>query len=425
MKTKPSLWLLVGLCLALMVSMSAGPTEAAKNNRCEGTKKQRKQKMELRSLTDAQLAGLVEDYKKTVAAERERMGERVLRRLEREYQAHRTSGAPFVYDVLVISGGGAKGAFGAGFLEGWAAITSGPTARPEFDAVTGVSTGSLIAPFAFVGTQEDYVEVSEFYANPEANWVKERGKFSFLPHHVSMFNDCHLQETVRKALDEVLVGAVAQGAAEDRLLLIGATNLDAGRGRAFDLSEEAQAAPESGPFDRINSILLASSAIPAVFPPVEIDGMYYGDGGATSNLFLLTFSATDGPLAQFVARHPEAPKPKFRIWIVVNELLVPEPAVTQPRWISVSGRALDTLTSTTERFALKLIKDIVDDFRIERGVDAEFRMVAIPANAPKPKTNQMFDKDYMIQLEELGRNMGADPSSWRTELPFGYSFGQD
>jgi hypothetical protein len=91
----------------------------------------------------------------------------------------------------------------------------------------------------------------------------------------------------------------------------------------------------------------------------------------------------------------------------------------------VSGRALDTLTSTTERFALKLIKDIVDDFRIERGVDAEFRMVAIPANAPKPKTNQMFDKDYMIQLEELGRNMGADPSSWRTEVPFAYSFGQD
>lgn len=424
-RTKSSLWLLTGLCLSLMIPMSPGPAEAKKSNRCEGTKKQRKQKMELRSLTDYQLEQLVEDYKKTVAAEYEQMEQTVLRRLEREYQEHQASGEPFIYDVLIISGGGAKGAFASGFLEGWGTVRSGPTAKPEFDMVTGVSTGALVVPYAFVGTQEADVEIAEFYANPEPNWVKKRGKLALMPHHVSLYDDCHLQDTIRKAIDDALVSGVAEGAGEDRLLLIGATNLDAGRGRPFNLGQEAQAALETGSFDRINSILLASAAIPTVFPPVEIDEMLYGDGGATSNLFVVSFSNEGGPLDQFNARHPEASMPRLRIWVLVNERLVPHPAVTQPRWMSVGDRALGTLTSTNELFALDLVKNIVNDYRTAHGVDAEFRMVAIPTDAPEPESNEMFDKKNMLQLEELGRNMAMDPSVWRTEVPSAYSFSRD
>ena len=209
------------------------------------------------------------------------------------------------------------------------------------------------------------------------------------------------------------------------MLLIGTTNLDAGRGRAFDLSKYINAKSYPGPFERFSSILLASSAIPTVFPPVEIDGMYYADGGATSNLFLVVLSRSAGPLDEFVARHPEAPKPKLRIWVVVNERLVPQPAVTQPRWMSVGGRALNTLTATNELFALDLVQDIVTEYREEHGVEAEFRMVAIPANAPQPETNEMFDQKNMLQLEELGRNMATDPSSWRSDVPSAYSFSRD
>ncbi|MGB5160443.1 MAG: patatin-like phospholipase family protein [Thermoanaerobaculia bacterium] len=424
-RAKSSLLLLTSLSLALMLPMSPGPVEATKSKRCEGTKKQRKQKMELRDLTDEQLEGLIERYKTIVSADREQIAQTVLRRLEREYQEHQSSGEPWVYDVLVISGGGAKGAFGAGFLEGWGALPAGPTTRPEFDVVTGVSTGALIAPFAFAGTDEAYAEVADFYAEPEPNWAHKRGELALLPHHASLFNDCHLQDMIRKKIDPALVSAVAQGAAEDRLLLIGATNLDAGRGRPFNLGEEAKAALESGSFDRVQSILLASSAIPGIFPPVEIDQMLYGDGGATSNLFLITFSGTEGPLAQFRQRHPEAPVPKTRIWVVVNEALVPQPAVTQPRWLSVSGRALDTLTKTGELFALRLIQAIVYEFRTDRGVDAEVRIVSIPQEAPQPETTEMFDKEYMIKLEDMGREMGADPSVWRTEVPSAYSFDRD
>lgn len=278
-RRKSSLWLLTGLFFCLVLPMIPGPVEAKKSNRCEGTKKQRKQKMELRDLTDEQFGALLEQYKKTVSAEREQIAQTVLRRLEREYQEHQTSGEPFIYDVLIISGGGPKGAFGAGFLEGWGTVESGPTKRPEFDAVTGVSTGALIAPFAFTGTHEAYHKVADFYANPEPNWVRERGKFSFLPHHVSLFNNCHLQDTIREKVDETLVQAVAEG-------------------------------------DRVR--------IP------------------------------------HQSRHR-------------------------------CGGSLG----------------------------------AIPQDGPKQESEELFDRQYMIQLEELGREMGADPSVWRTEVPSAYSFDRD
>ncbi|MGB5659117.1 MAG: patatin-like phospholipase family protein, partial [Thermoanaerobaculia bacterium] len=224
----------------------------------------------------------------------------------------------------------------------------------------------------------------------------------------------------------------AQGREEDRLLLIGTTNLDAGRSQAFDLGREAQEALQAGSLDRISSILLASSAIPGVFPPMEIDGMYYADGGATTNLFVVRFSKTEGPFARFIKRHPDGPLPKLRIWVLVNQPLVAEPGLTQPRWISVASHALNALTQTAQLFALNLIKGMLYEARTERGLEAEFRIVSIPpelfeqevlpfkeqkkANKVEKKKG-MFDKELMVKLENLGRKMGADPSSWTTEIP--------
>jgi len=416
-------WPLIGLCFVLMLPLGSGVVEAKKgkaDSKCEGTKKQRKQKMEKRDITDEQLAEMIAQYKQAVADEREQMKETMARRLGREYEKHQATGDPFVVDFLIISGGGAKGAFGAGFLEGWGTATSGSMARPEFDVVTGVSTGALIAPFAFIGTDEAYTSVVDFYANPEENWVKKRGMIKFLPHHVSMFNDCGLQDMIRATVDESVVQGLADAAAEDRLLLIGTTNLDAGMGRVFNLGREAQDALQGATYDRIHSILLASSAIPGVFPPIEMDGMYYADGGATSNLFLVAFPQEDGPAARFIERYPGAPLPKVRIWIIVNQQLLSKPAVTEPRWLSISGRALGTLTSTGQLFALDLIKTMVQQANDERGIEAELHYVAIPADAPEPATEAMFDKEYMLELEKLGRRMGADPSSWSDEIPSAY-----
>jgi hypothetical protein len=152
-----------------------------------------------------------------------------------------------------------------------------------------------------------------------------------------------------------------------------------------------------------------------------MDGMYYADGGATSNLFIATFPGPDGPVARFRARHPEAPLPKVRVWAVVNQQLKPQHAVTRPRWISITGRALNTLTSTTQLFALSWIKEMAEQARAERGLDAELHLVSIPMDAPKKKTKEMFDQEYMRALQSLGRAMGADPSSWQDQVPDAYA----
>jgi predicted acylesterase/phospholipase RssA len=226
-----------------------------------------------------------------------------------------------------------------------------------------------------------------------------------------------LQDTVRAVMDLAMAGKLAEAAAEDRLLLIGTTNLDIGAGRVFDLGREARQALEQENADRLGSILLASSAIPGVFPPLEIDGMLYVDGGATTNLFIAAFPGPDGVLSRFLDRNPQAPKPRVRIWIVVNQRLTPAHAVTQPKWVQISERALGTLTSTSQLFALMLVRDLVHEARVERGVDAELRLVSIPADAPAKTSDEMFDREYMRALQEFGHEMGADPSSWVDEIP--------
>jgi predicted acylesterase/phospholipase RssA len=376
--------------------------------------------MEKREITDAQLEEMIAQYKQVLSADRELMRETAVRRLSRKYQAHKATGEPFVYEVLILSGGGAKGAFGAGFLEGWGEIESGPFERPEFDLVTGVSTGALLAPFVFLGTDEAYASAADFYANPEPNWVKKRGMIKFMPGHIFMFNNCHLQDTIREAIDPSMIEGLAKAAEDDQLLLIGTTNLDVGAGRVFNLGEEARRTLENPAHDRVAQVLLASSAIPGAFPPVDIEGMLYADGGATSNLFMASFPGPDGAVAQFKAEHPEAPLPEVRVWIIVNQRLKPQHAVTQPKWISISGRALDTLTSSSQLFALGLIKDMVHEARTDWGVEAELHMVSIPDDAPKPATKEMFDQEWMIELEDLGWRMGADPSSWTETIPSAY-----
>ena len=415
-------WLAFGLCFTLVLAVGAGSVEAKKSEKKQQKKSAKQQsnvsEAKTRDLTQEQLLAKLDDYKKEVTEERQAMEDAAFRRIEREYKAHQETGAPFVRDIMIISGGGAKGAFGAGFFLGWETV-SGELAIPEFDVVTGVSTGALIAPYAFIGKKESYTEIADFYANPDPNWSKKRGALYLKPSHVSLFNDDLLQQTVRDNFDSAMIQELADGAAEDRMLQIGATNLDFGIGRIFGMGLEAIRAADGGSPDRIHSILLASSAIPGIFPPVVIDDLYYGDGGATANL---TVFVSEEFNARWRKAHPDASLPKYRIWVLVNQQLRIEPAVTKPKWISVAGRGLGTATHTLQLFAMQLLHRIVTEYNEIEGMDVELRWVAIPDDAPKKATKQMFDKEYMVKLQELGKKMGADPSSWKTEIPQIYTF---
>src|SRR4030095_11181578 len=135
----------------------------------------------------------------SVAAGRKLLG-RLIERTKAEYDRSVAEGKQRpVIDILIISGGGDWGAFGAGFLKGWLKVPAqNPLAKPAFDAGTGMSTGTLIAPFAFLGDAQSVDDIVNLYRNPQEDWVRQRGILYFLPDNISFAEVPGLEREMRK-----------------------------------------------------------------------------------------------------------------------------------------------------------------------------------------------------------------------------------
>lgn len=320
-------------------------------------------------------------------------------------------------DFLLLSGGGDRGAFGAGFLLGWASV-EGENALPKFDGVSGVSAGALIAPFAFLGTQADLERIYRLVRDPKPDWVVRRGMFFFLPENASFADVPGLVRDLRSEVDLKLAERIARaGSDRRRVLLIQATDVDSGAGRAFDAVAAAREAIATGDPKLLNDILLASAAIPGAFPPREIQGRLYADGGITSNFFYggpMDESDTFG--ATWRREHPNAPIPKTRYWVIINEYIQPTPVTLQPTWPAIVKRSIYVSVRSAEAIALRHLYAIAEATRLRGDGDVEVRWVAVPQTW-KPLNDQPFDKESMCRLSALGRRLGADPNSWKTKAP--------
>ena len=174
---------------------------------------------------------------------------------------------PPIIDFLIVSGGGDWGAFGAGFLKGWGSIPkTDAQARPEFDIVTGVSTGALIAPFAFLGDTQSYEQIVHLYRNPHPDWVKQRGYLYFLPNNISFAEVPGLERELRSIVTLEMATRLAGAEKSGRMLVVNTTNLDDASPRVFHLVSEARRAIQTGDLSRLHSIMLASAGIPGAFP---------------------------------------------------------------------------------------------------------------------------------------------------------------
>ena len=322
-------------------------------------------------------------------------------------------------DILILSAGGADGAFGAGFLQGWGEYYDPTLARPRFDRVTGVSTGALMAPYAMIGTDEAYATLADLYANPSPSWVKGSALLAVLGGKPALMNNSGLNRLVREQITPDILTQIAPAVDNAGIMLVGATNLDLGRFRVFDLTKVAAEGNEK----LFEDIILASSAIPGVFPPVEVEGWNYTDGAAVANLFLgvdrdLIWREEGGPWWD-AERDAELGTPKLRVrhWVIVNGKLRLDDEQIELKWSSVGRRGLQQLIQAANIRSLQQLE--VMRRLASRRPDVEFEIywVAIPPEADLPESNGMFDKTYMRALLELGRTMGRDPSSWHTESP--------
>lgn len=341
---------------------------------------------------------------------------RLLERLKSQVQAFEEGkrSEPPVMHVLIISGGGDFGAFGAGFLQGWGTVKDPAWQRPQFDIVSGVSTGALIAPFAFLGDDASYDRIARLYREPSEDWINRRGLLFFLPGNQSLVRIDGLKRDIRREFDDAFVQRVVECANEGRVLAIGTTNLDFGKQSKWDLGYECRSLSPPGSNDRMVDIILASSAIPGAFPPVEIDGALYADGAITANILYEDSMRADTSLTTRWAKlFPDMPMPRTCYWVIINNQLEGPPQVTQPNWLSVTGAALATAVRSSTYTSLQNLAGQLELINLSGLGRKQLRVISIP-NDWRPPAEGRFERETMQSLVDLGFKLGSDPSAWTT-----------
>jgi hypothetical protein len=312
-----------------------------------------------------------------------------------------------VVSFLAISGGGADGAFGAGVLAGWTERGN----RPEFDLVTGVSTGALTAPFAFLGPRYDDALKKVFTESTTSDIAIARPVRGLLGGE-SLASNAPLARVVAFYVNDGFLKEVAAEHMKGRRLLIGTTNLDAQRPVIWDMGKIASSG-HPGAIELFRKVLLASAAIPAVFPPgfveVAANGAVYEemhvDGGATREVFLLP--------TQILAKNVDSTlnvKPIRRSYIIRNGRVGPEWKAVKPRTLSIAGRSISTLIKNQG------IGDLYELYAFTKRNGVDYNLIYIPSNFADTST-QAFDPVYMTKLYDLGFQMASNGSSWKKVPP--------
>jgi hypothetical protein len=318
-----------------------------------------------------------------------------------------------VYNYLAVSGGGSAGAFGSGILNGWTRQGT----RPKFKVVTGVSTGALIAPFAFLGQDYD-AQLKDAYTTIDP------GKVFFLRGWISMLwqesltDNAPFKELMAKYVDDKMLDKIAVEHANGRRLYVLTTDLDREQPVVWDMGAIAGSKSKKR-LELFRQVLLASTSVPAVFPPVYIDVMIDGkkrdemhvDGGVfmqsffIGNILNLTKMAADA--------HPEWKKPAVqRLYVIRNGRVDPVAAEMKRGIGTIAGRSIATLMK---------VSGVNDLYRLYLGQttgELELRYVSLPIGY-QPVSTEEFNQAEMIQEYDLGYDMAAKGIDWQ-RLPPGY-----
>ncbi len=310
-------------------------------------------------------------------------------------------------DILALSSGGADGAFGAGIMNGWTA--SGK--RPKFNIVTGVSTGSLIAPFAFLGPEYD-VHITRLYTETTTRDLVEAKFFTGIIHGQSLFNTKRLREVIKRELTDDMIDRIGDEHLTGRRLYIGTTHLDAAEPVIWNIGEIAN---HRSPAARklVRDVLWASAAIPIAFTPVSFtvtDGKtmrseLHVDGGVTKEVFVYP---PEVPMRSILRRLGLSQR-ENRIWLIYNDKLLPEYEPQRTGLLSLALRTIDTLVKSQS------VGDIKEVGALAERDGLKVRVMLLP-NAFKGESKELFDKEYMRALYKIGFDLGKDPANWSSNF---------
>ena len=302
--------------------------------------------------------------------------------------------------MLALSGGGANGAYGAGLLVGWTEHGD----RPKFDIVTGVSTGALAAPFAFLGSEWDPQLRAAYTDGGASNLLSWRSFAAFL--YPSLFSNSALRHLVDENVTPELLQAVAREHATGRRLLVATTDLDSQDTVIWDMGLLATQGDENA-VTLFKQVLVASASIPGVFPPILIAGMQpdntvvmemHVDGGVNT-----PFLAIPDPLLLWTReRRPGAAQSS--LYVIVNGQTERNDAPTPGRLTSILMRSYDSMSKASLRTHLTA----TTAFARRNGM--ALSLSAIPGNVQVSSVD--FDEQTMNALFDLGRTLASSGQAW-------------
>jgi hypothetical protein len=324
-------------------------------------------------------------------------------------------------NILLLSGGGAWGAYGAGFLNGWSArYPQLGEPRPSFDVVTGVSTGAIIAPFALLGPDYDRRIANAFRGVSSDTLFRQRSVLG-LPFWNSLKDPEPMRKEIIAALDDDAIGRLASVAADHRSLWVGAVNFDSGAFTEFDLTQiAATQAPDDARKAMVQRIL-AASAIPGYFPPRFIGGCMYMDGAVRENLFLAQIG--DAIKAAMGGR---ASKPAVtNIYAIINGPMAPKPHLTDNTLVGVGVRGFEIAADQIQLASLREVYDYAKSHGYHFAWTSADDVIAKAGEASSPDrcaapetTTAQFSAAFTACLFDAGqRKAMAAPSPWRSDRP--------
>ncbi len=314
------------------------------------------------------------------------------------------------YSVLALSGGGSYGAFSAGVLNGWTA--SG--LRPQFDIVSGVSTGALIATYAFLGPQYDQALCKFYTTTTTADIYRERCKPAVLWSD-SFVSSEPLERMIEASISPQVLCEVAQAHAAGRRLYVGTTNVDTGRLVIWDMGAIASSGkPDSLALYR--KIILASASPPGFFPPVHIDVSVNGrtytelhvDGGTTAQVFFRASMIQLDPAEFSGGRQPLVGS---CVYIVVAGKAFPDPKCVESSALKIAGSSLGALTYAQTR------NDLVRIYTLTLLTGMDFRVATVPQDWTIPEDSMVFDPAQMRSLYDRGYQSVIAGRAWADVPP--------
>lgn len=313
--------------------------------------------------------------------------------------------------TLILSGGGSNGAFGAGYLNGWTKTGN----RPIFKLVTGISTGALIAPYAFLGPDYDDELEAVFTTVTNEDIYKLRSPFTVFKKD-SLARTDPLALKLEEIVNDTMLRDIATEHRRGRRLFVGTTNLDAQRLVVWNMGAIA-ASGQPGSIDLFRKVLLASASIPVAFPPayieVEVDGKRFDemhvDGGVTAEFFLWGAMINIVDTRRELQVGNELPT-QASVYIIRNSQIDAAPKQVAPKLTNIASRSMVTLLKAVA------MGDLIRVWTLAERDGVNFNYVGIPPEHAETPAGT-FEPADMRRLFELGRTIALSPEPWRKEPP--------